>query len=129
MKLQYIDFAKDEFTYLQMTYINGFRFNAMVSQAQRICECYLKQVIANTLVTNTDAMVSHNLRTIYDYITDMGIDIREIRGQVMLLNNYYNHTRYPGRDSFLAGHEDVEASYKAICEVISYLTNNQLKGY
>lgn len=120
--LTYLDFAQDEYRYFNSAYYAGFRFNAMVGQAQRICECYLKQLITSRLMNNNEVMMSHNLRAIYEYASNMGIDISGIRADVMLLNNFYTHTRYPGREAFLAKPEDVEAACKALGNVVVALT-------
>lgn len=126
--LTYMDFAYDEMQYLTAAYSKGMRFNAMVSQAQRICECFLKQVITRSLVNNNEVMMSHNLRSLYDYVESLGIDIRPIRAEIMMLNNYYTHTRYPGRDAFLASSEDIDASYKALLSVATYIQKEILNA-
>lgn len=119
--LNYLDFAVDELQYLSEAYNAGMHYNAMVSQAQRICECYLKQLITNKLCNNTDVMISHNLRSLYDYCTKIGIDLGPIRADVILLNNFYTHTRYPGRDAFMATSADIDASIKAIGNIVKFL--------
>ena len=121
-QLTYLDFATDELQYFVAVYNAGMRYNAMVSQAQRICECYLKQIITKSLINNSEVMWQHNLRDIYTYIEDtLHIDLSDIRSQVMLLNNFYTHTRYPGRDAFLASPADVESSYKALCDIVKFV--------
>lgn len=112
--LTYFDFATDEALYLCQAYNAGFRFNAMVSQAQRICECYLKHLIYTRMMNNDEVMMSHNLRKLYDYISDMGIDLSALRADIMVLNVFYNHTRYPGKDSFMASEADIDSAVKAI---------------
>lgn len=112
--LTYLDFAVDQYLYLQEAYNFGIRRNDMVSQAQRTAECYLKHLITTQMLNATDAMRSHNLRELYDYITKCGINITSIREPIMHLNNYYTHTRYPGRDAFLASKEDIESAYNDI---------------
>lgn len=121
-QLTYVDFANDELQYFVAAYNSGMRYNAMVSQAQRICECYMKQIITKSLINNSDVMLQHNLRTIYSYIVDtLGIDLSPIRNQIMLLNNFYTHTRYPGRDAFLATSADVDAAFNAICDIVKFV--------
>lgn len=118
-KLTYLDFAVDELQYFVTAYNAGLRYNAMVSQAQRICECYLKHIIVKSLLNSTDVMMSHNLRTIYDYVNDtLHTDLSEIRSDVMLLNNFYTHTRYPGREAFMASKEDIESAFTAIGNIV-----------
>lgn len=126
--LTYLDFAYDEMGYFTQAYNAGMRYNAMVSQAQRICECFMKQVIVRSLANNTDVMMSHNLRSIYDYIESLGVDLQQVRADIMLLNNYYTHTRYPGRDAFLASKADIEASYEALLRIVTYIQRSILNA-
>lgn len=119
--LTYLDFAADEVVYLFQAFAAGMRFNAMVSQAQRICECYMKHAIVCSLMNNSEVMMSHNLRAIYEYMESIGLDMREVRSEVMLLNNFYTHTRYPGRESFMASAEDIVASVKAIEKIVPFM--------
>lgn len=120
-KLTYEDFAVDELLFLMDAHGKGMRYNAMVSMAQRVCEMYLKQIITTSLMNNNEVMVSHNLRALYDYIESLGIDLKEARQGIMLLNNFYTHTRYPGKDAFLASPEDVDSAVHAIETVIPIL--------
>lgn len=119
--LTYLDFAADEVAYLMSAYSNGLRYNAMVGQAQRICECYMKHAISKSLMNNSEVMMSHNLRAIYDYMEDIGLDMREVRTEVMMLNNFYTHTRYPGREAFMASNEDITAAVEAVSKIIQYV--------
>lgn len=118
--LTYKDFAVDEFTYMHMAYLKGMRYNPMVSQAQRTVECLMKHYITIKLMNNSDVMTSHNLRTIYEFIEKMGLDMSSIRSDVMLLNNFYTHTRYPGRDAFFATEQDVDAAHAACGRIFTY---------
>ena len=120
-RLTYYDFAYDEYEYLLQAYRLGLRYNAMVSQAQRICECLMKHLLTVRMFNVGDIMMSHNLRDIYNFIEKTGIDISPIRNSVMTLNNFYTHTRYPGRDAFLAREEDVDVSVQAIITCMSLL--------
>ena len=120
--LTYLDFAIDELLYLTQAYSQGLRFNAMVSQAQRVCECYMKHAITRRLMNNDEVMRSHNLRSLYEYMERMGFDMSPIRTDVMMLNNYYTHTRYPGRDAFLASNEDITAAVDAITRIAQFMT-------
>lgn len=120
--LTYKDFAQDEYLYFVNAYNTGMRFNAMVGQAQRICECYLKHVITKTLINNNEVMTQHNLRSIYEFmISKLNLPLQGIRADVMLLNNFYTHTRYPGRDAFLATEADVDAAFTALSNVVKGL--------
>lgn len=119
--LTYLDFATDEVLYLTDSYNKGLRYNAMVSQAQRVCECYIKHIISKSLLNNTDVMMSHNLRKLYDFLCSMGLDVRDIRSDVMLLNNFYTHTRYPGKEAFMASSEDVDSAVSAISRISAAL--------
>lgn len=119
--LTYLDFATDEVLYLQQAFSAGMRFNAMVSQAQRVCECYLKHLITTRMMNNNEVMISHNLRKLYEYIESMGIDLSSIRVEIMMLNNFYTHTRYPGKDAFLASEKDIEAAIQAITKIASFI--------
>lgn len=121
-QLTYLDFANDELQYFAMAYNAGMRYNAMVSQAQRICECYMKHIIQKSLMNNSEVMMQHNLRAIYDYMVNtLGIDLSPIRTQVMLLNNFYTHTRYPGREAFLASKEDIDSAFTAIGTIVQFM--------
>lgn len=115
--LNYLDFATDEVLYLMDAYNKGLRYNAMVAQAQRVCECYLKHIIDSRMLNNAEVMMYHNLRKLYDFVTSMGIDLRSIRNEIMLLNNFYTHTRYPGKEAFMASSEDVESAVNAISTI------------
>lgn len=119
--LTYLDFATDEVLYLTNAFSKGLRYNAMVSQAQRVCECYFKHIISKSLLNNAEVLMSHNLRKLYDYVCQMGLDISNVRNEVMLLNNFYTHTRYPGKEAFMASSEDVEAAVDAIGKISSCL--------
>lgn len=119
--LTYLDFATDEALYLSDAYAKGLRYNAMVAQAQRVCECYMKHAITKSLMNNNEVMMSHNLRSLYDYMQDIGLDLKPIRSEVMLLNNFYTHTRYPGREAFLASKEDITAAVKAIENIVKFI--------
>lgn len=113
--LQYRDFAEDELKYFVQAYNSGMRYNAMVAQAQRICECYLKQVISNNLLTNNDVMMQHNLRTLYEYATnELHLAMQNLHQPIMTLNNFYTHTRYPGREAFMATEQDIDSAFNAI---------------
>lgn len=120
--LTYLDYATDEALYLSAAYSAGFRYNAMVSQAQRICECYMKHAITRSLMNNNEVMMSHNLRKLYEYMESIGLDLREIREEVMMLNNFYTHTRYPGRDAFMATNEDITSAYMAIQKITKFMS-------
>lgn len=121
-QLTYLDFAADETLYLSEAFSKGLRYNAMVSQAQRACECYLKHIITRSLANNHEVMMSHNLRSLYDYVESLGIDLSASRRDIMLLNNFYTHTRYPGRDSFMAAKSDIESAYEAIQNITKNLS-------
>lgn len=120
--LTYLDFAIDEAMYLSTAYAAGMRYNAMVAQAQRVCECYMKHAITRSLMNNNEVMMSHNLRALYDYMESIGLDMHEIRTEVMLLNNFYTHTRYPGREAFMASEEDISAAVAAIEKIAKFMT-------
>lgn len=117
----YFDFAQDDMTYLMTSYNSGLRFSAMVLQAHRICELTLKHLINIHLINNSKVMMSRNLRKIYDYCTEMGIDLESIRADVLVLNNLFEHTRYPMQDSYLAPTSDVDAAVSAIIHIWSSL--------
>lgn len=119
--LTYKDFAEDEYMYFNSAYQAGFRFNAMVGQAQRACECYLKHFISMHLINNSDVMMSHNLRSIFEFAEKLGTDMSSIRADVMVLNNFYTHTRYPGREAFMAKKEDIDAAAWALGNVVTFL--------
>ena len=116
--LTYMDFAIDEWQYLNMAYMSGIYSNAQIAQCQRIAEGALKHIIDTRFLNQNEVMMSHSLRHIYDAIIEMGIDIRSIRSDIMILNNYHTHTRYPGRDAFLADFEDIKASVEAVNRIL-----------
>lgn len=120
--LTYLDFAVDELLYLTYAHKAGLRYNAMVAQAQRICECYMKNVLSTRLLSNNEqVMRTHNIRSLYEYMENCGLDVRPIRAEVMMLNNFYTHTRYPGKDSFMASPEDIDSAVEAIGKIASYM--------
>lgn len=120
--LTYLDFAQDEYLYFATAYQKGMRYNAMVGQAQRACECYLKHVITKTLLNNNEVMMQHNLRTIFEYMTTkLNIPIQDMHSDVMVLNNFYTHTRYPGRDAFMASPADIESAFIALTNIVRRL--------
>lgn len=123
-QLTYWDFGYDEYMYMTVAYMKGIRRNAMVSQAQHIVEYMLKELLSRQLLNNTQVMQTHNLRQLYDAVTKAGIDISKIRQQIMMLNNFYTHTRYPGRDAYMATTEDIDSTVKATADV--YLTIKEL---
>lgn len=123
--LTYKDFGVDELTYLSRAYNAGLSYNAMVGQAQRSVECLLKHIIESRMFANTaEVMHSHNLRSIYEYIERMGIDLNTIRSDVMMLNNYYTHTRYPGRDAFMASEIDIKDAVSAAQRIGAFILQN-----
>ena len=122
MKPTYEDYGRDLLQYLVKAYNLGLRYNDMVSQAQRVIEYYLKQLICNSLMNANNIMISHNLREIYQYVERLGIDIKDARSSIMLLANYYTHTRYPGRDAFMADEVDIESAYKAMLQAWEILS-------
>mgnify|MGYP002508056577 CR=1 FL=1 len=115
--LTYWDFGFDEYMYLATAYNKGIKRNAMVAQAQHITEYFLKELLNRQLLNNLPCMSGHNLRSLYDAVADTGIDIRPIRESVMALNNYYTHTRYPGRGAFLAKDEDIDSAVKHVASI------------
>lgn len=123
MKLNYKSFADDELLYLANAYNSGLRYTAMVQQAHRICELYLKQVIENSLYNNNqEVMLSHSLLKLYTYITEsVGIDLSHIRKCIMEINYYSSHTKYPGRELFIATEGDITTCFLAIGEIVKGL--------
>lgn len=119
--LSYWDFGEDEYLYLILAYNKNIKKNAMVSQAQHIAEYLIKELLSRRLLNNLQCMSSHNLRALYDAATDAGIDLGPIRQQVMSLNNFYTHTRYPGRDAYLATTEDIDLAVKSVVDVYKYV--------
>lgn len=113
----YWDFGYDEYIYLLMAYRLGIRRNAMVGQCQHIIEYFLKHLLSKHLLNNLDVMYEHNLRALYEAVVNAGIDITQVRTQVMNLNNFYFHTRYPGRDAYLATTEDIDQAVKNVVDV------------
>lgn len=120
-QLTYLDFATDELVYMSMAISKGIKRNPMVSSAQRCCECFLKHLLSIKLLNGCEAMSSHNLRVLFDQVTNAGLDLSPIRSDVMLLNNFYTHTRYPGRDAFLATTADIDAACDAIKKISAYV--------
>lgn len=122
-KPTYLDFAIDESLYLNDAYSKGLRYNAMVSQAQRACECYLKHIISKSLCLDNSILLSHNLRSLYDYLESVGVgvDLKTARNDIMCLNNFYTHTRYPGKDAFMASSEDIDIAVKSLNNIVKSL--------
>lgn len=118
-QLSYWDFGYDEYMYMAVAYTKGIRSNAMVAQAQHIVEYMLKELLSRRLLNNLQCMQTHNLRQLYDAVIEAGVDIKCVRGAIMLLNNFYTHTRYPGRDAFMAAPEDISAAVQSASAVYS----------
>lgn len=126
--LTYLDFAADEMSYLMAAYNSGLRFNAMVYQCQRIAEGYLKDIIVKSLMNNDEVMNSHSIRRLYDYVENLGIDLSPIRNDIMTLNNFYSHTRFPSREAYIASPIDIERAVDCTKTVASYITCLQYGG-
>lgn len=120
------DFAADEIVYMSKAYQLGLRCNPMIGQCQRIVELWFKQIITDKLMNNNEVMLSRNLRNLYDYVCELGIDLSPIRKSVMILNNFYQHTRYPSKDSYIATEEDIELAVSACMEIKQFLYGKYL---
>ena len=122
-RLTYKDFAVEDLIAVNYLVGNGCTFNCIVSMCQRIVEMYMKEIIEESLMNNNEVMLSHDLRKLFEYIENMGINLKPIRSDVMLLNNFYTHTRYPGRSAYLATKEDTANAHQALLNCVMYLGN------
>lgn len=115
--LTYLDFAKEEFCYLVKAYQSGMRYNPMVAQAQITIEYMMKYHLGS------EAPRTHNIRALVDELTKHGIDTTPVRSQLLVLNNFYTHTRYPGNDAYIADAHDIEVAYNACVACYQYFIN------
>lgn len=120
-QLTYWDFGFDEYMYMTVSYNHGIKYNAMVAQAQHVVEYMIKELLSRRLLNNLQCMQSHNLRSLYDAAIDAGIDLSPIRQAIMSLNNFYSHTRYPGKDAYLATAEDIDLAVISAVDVYRYV--------
>lgn len=120
-QLTYWDFGYDMYLYLALAYAKGIKRNAMVAQAQQSVEYMLKELLSRKLLNNLPCMQSHNLRQLYDAVTEAGIDLSPVRAHIMTLNNFYSHTRYPGRDAYMASEADIDSAAKALSSIYVYV--------
>ena len=110
----------------------------MAANAQNICERYLKFVIESLhemgKITNLNVKIMHsyNLRTLINYIEEVGVEVLD-RDIIVLANSYYFSSRYPSdntvivREKDLIGCDKVVESSREFAKKIKDYKDNWLK--
>jgi len=116
-------YADDDYEYFTESMKSGFMRNHMASQAQEVCEKYLKHLIDKYIIPETkeendakqSALRTHNLRVLVKLLETGGIDIpKEIRSACNDVNGYYYSTRYPSEESVDITHYDLEVCQQSV---------------
>lgn len=119
-KIDYYDFAENDYRYLENSYNRGDIGNAMTYIAQNICERYLKSVIEYadcTNLCNGDEMKTHSLRKLKKFITRNVPEFNCDWSKVLQADGFYFSARYPSEDSFYADKSDIDECWEAVSEV------------
>lgn len=118
-RLNYFDFAEDDYLFYLENYKENRVGNTMCSGAQGICEKYLKHLIDSFCksVDTTSVLRTHSLRVLKKFLSmnleDYSCDWNTVLGA----DGFYFSARYPGDDAFLVDRDDVEVCWKAVEEV------------
>ena len=119
-KIDYYDFAENDYKYLENSYNRGDVGNAMTYIAQNVCERYLKSVIEYAGCANLcdqSEMKTHSLRKLKKFITKNVPEFSCDWSKVLQADGFYFSARYPGEDSFYADKEDINECWEAVSEV------------
>lgn len=119
-KIDYYDFAENDYKYLKNSYDRGDVGNAMAYIAQNVCERYLKSVIEYagcTNLCNGDEMKTHSLRKLKKFITKNVLEFCCNWSKVLQADGFYFSARCPGEDSFYVDRSDVDECWEAVSEV------------
>lgn len=118
-RMNYFDFAENDYFFYRANYEEHRIGNAMCSNAQGICEKYLKHMIDIycTEEDTTSVLRTHSLRVLKKYISKKLKDFTCDWNVVLGADGFYFSARYPGDESFFVDEEDVEVCWKAVEEV------------
>lgn len=135
----YFDFADNDYQYFMEDCERGRVANYMASQAQSICERYLKHLIevyvcpqdGDSNRRKRDVLTSHSLNKLINYLseyTDFSFSQMTLL-QVRAIDGYYFSTRYPGTESFFVNENDINLCKNATeaCrkEILEYIENKE----
>lgn len=136
----YFDFAENDFQFFMAAYDNHMVANQMGAIAQGICEKYLKHIITEYSVVNSEQEMqeknsilrTHSLAKLMKYAKNH-LDGFEIdRKPIQMIDGYYFSTRYPGEESIAIDQEDIEDCKTAIesCRecVLRYMKRQPVKS-
>jgi HEPN domain-containing protein len=133
----YFDFAENDYEYFMASYHHGLVANAMAADAQEICEKYMKHMLNQYFVPETQEeqleydsiMRTHNLGKLMRFLAEH-LDIHfdnNSKNELRIINGYYFTARYPGDESVEIQREDIElcASAARHCreQIIKYIRN------
>lgn len=120
----YFDFAENDYLFFRQAYDSNVRGSALAALGQNICERYLKHIISEYAIPDTNhemrekewILKSHSLNKLMKYIMDdMGIKIPdEAETNMGVIEGFYFTTRYPGADSFMPTSRDIEKANRAV---------------
>ena len=121
----YLDFAENDFKYFAMSYQAGIVANMMGAMAQGICEKYMKHIISEydmpetekEEIQHTKILSTHSLDRLIKYL-DKNLDLQfdqSTKNEMKIIDGYYFTTRYPGEDSIELDKSDIEQCSLAIC--------------
>lgn len=118
-KIDYFVMAENDYDYLKDDYERGKIGNIFCSNAQNVCEKYLKHLIDVFCVevNTTDILRTHSLRRLKIYINKNIPEFECDWNQVLLADGYYFSARYPGDDAMLVEKYDVDVCWSAMSEV------------
>lgn len=138
--ITYKDFADDDYLFYINSCKNHIYANSMGSFAQNIVEHYLKHVINEYAVPDTedeenrkrDVLRTNTLRVLINYITrDMKIDIpQHLKNNLLILDGLYFTTIYPENNTVqltvedILQYKDIITEYKRYIESLLYELDN-----
>lgn len=131
-KLNYFDFAEDDYHFYLANYKEHRIGNAMCSNAQGICEKYLKHLIDQycTAIDTTHVLRTHSLRVLKKFLNQYLKTFTCDWNTVLNADGFYFSARYPGNESFFVDEEDIIICWKAVEEVrervITYCHENPI---
>ena len=135
----YLDFAENDYNYFVNSYKRGDVANMMGAIAQGVCEKYLKHLINEFYLPQSDnekiekeqALRTHNINRLLKYLDNhLNIVFSTQAIQYMrIIDGFYFTTRYPGEDSLEISIDDIEDCYIAIkkCRSETLYWINQLQ--
>lgn len=119
----YKDFADNDYLYYVNSCKAGLFANSMGANAQNIAERYLKYIVDEFAIPETEdeenrkrsVLRTYSLNVLLNYIMrEMGIDVPiTLKNNLLILNSLYFSTRYPGDDTVRLTVEDI-LQYKDI---------------